>query len=212
MDIYIIGAGGHGEVVLDAVRAAGRHGVVGFLDSDPSKHGTEVDGVRVLGAPEEAAGPFVVGIGDNAAREELSRRLGERGLKEVTVVHPTANVASNAALEAGCVICAGAIICAHARLGRAVIVNTGAVVEHHNRIDDYAHIAPGAVLAGRAAVRTGALVGAAATVLPHVTVGTRATVGAGSVVLRDVPDGATVAGVPARRLDRPPSRGGGQRR
>jgi maltose O-acetyltransferase len=37
-------------------------------------------------------------------------------------------------------------------------------------------------------------------VLPGVTIGRDAIIGAGSVVTRDVPDGATVAGNPARLL------------
>jgi acetyltransferase-like isoleucine patch superfamily enzyme len=39
-----------------------------------------------------------------------------------------------------------------------------------------------------------------AVVLPRVRIGRDAIVGAGSVVLRDVLDGTTVAGNPARRL------------
>ena len=51
-------------------------------------------------------------------------------------------------------------------------------------------------------VRIGAdaWIGGGAIVLPGVTIGDGAIVGAGSVVVRDVPDGATVAGNPARRL------------
>jgi acetyltransferase-like isoleucine patch superfamily enzyme len=53
-------------------------------------------------------------------------------------------------------------------------------------------------------VKRGAMIGTGATILCGITIGERAIVGAGSVVTRDVPDGATVAGNPARPL---PKRG-----
>jgi acetyltransferase-like isoleucine patch superfamily enzyme len=54
-------------------------------------------------------------------------------------------------------------------------------------------------------VREGASLGSGAVILCGVTIGKSATVGAGAVVTRDVADGATVAGVPARLM---PPRGG----
>ena len=49
-------------------------------------------------------------------------------------------------------------------------------------------------------VKRCASIGSRAVVLGGVTVGEWATVGAGAVVTRDVPDGATVVGVPVRPI------------
>ena len=52
-------------------------------------------------------------------------------------------------------------------------------------------------------IERGAFVGVHSVVLPGVRIGRLAIVGAGSVVTRDVAEGSTVVGVPARPLGRP---------
>jgi len=49
-------------------------------------------------------------------------------------------------------------------------------------------------------VKKGASIGSSATILCGITIGAGAMIGAGSVVTKDVPDGAVVAGNPARIL------------
>jgi len=56
------------------------------------------------------------------------------------------------------------------------------------------------VRVGRVHIGKGAVVGAWSTVRSGVRIGERATVGCNSFVNRDVPDGATVGGVPARPI------------
>lgn len=143
---------------------------------------------------------FLVAIGGNngAARLEMHDKLKAAGLLPVTVVHRSAFVPTDAVLGEGCQILAQAAVCAQARLGRCCIVNTSASVDHECVLGDGVHIAPGARLAGLVTVGDCSMIGTGAVVLPRIKIGSRCMVGAGAVVTKDVPDGATVYGNPAR--------------
>lgn len=199
--LVVLGASGHAKVVVATARAAGRQ-VVAAFDDDPAKLGGDVLGVPIVGplaaARELREAEAVFGIGDNAVRRAKEIELA--GLEFSAVVHPHAWVAREVLLGAGCVIFAGAIVQPDSAIGRQAIVNTAASVDHDCRVDHWAHLAPGVRLAGGVTIGEGALLGVGAVVLPGVRVGAWAVVGAGAVVHRDLPEGARVAGVPARPL------------
>ncbi|MEM6560648.1 MAG: acetyltransferase [Planctomycetota bacterium] len=202
--IVIVGAGGHGKVVLDIVRAAGRYKPVGFVDAD--ERARDVGGLPVLGdiraLPKLAANGVtgcIIAIGGGHVRRSYAEEARDANLELVNAVHPAANVSPTATLGVNVVVAAGATVCTEATLADSVIVNTNAVVDHECRVDVAAHIAPGALLAGRVTVGVEAFVGMGAKVIQCLSIGERATVGAGAVVVHDVPAGVTVLGVPARR-------------
>lgn len=206
-DVIIIGAGGHGRVVLDILRVAGQHNPIGFIDSNEYLWGKYVDGLKVLGnieylynlSDEEKANiGVIVAIGDNGIRRKFAEELLHSGIELINAIHPSANIATTATIGQNVVIAAGAHVCAHCQIGNSVILNTGCIVDHESIIANAVHICPGAKLAGRVIVESGAFVGIGATVIQNIRIGTDAIVGAGAVVIRDVPPGCTVVGVPAR--------------
>ncbi len=204
----IVGAGGHGRVVLDILRAAGGCPIAGFLDSNPALTGRRVDGLRVLGTMDDLArvrdahgvDGAVVAIGDNGVRRDFAERISEAGLTLINAVHPSANIAGNASLGANVVVAAGALVCAHCQIGDSVILNTGCIVDHESMIGTATHICPGARIAGRVTIESGAFVGIGATVIQSIRIGYEAVVGAGAVVIQDVAPLTTVVGVPARPI------------
>lgn len=210
MRVVGLGAGGHAKVLIEILRLKGGYEIVGLLDPDPALCDGDVLGVPVLGGddllPElrdQGVDYAFIGlgsVGDVGPRRRLYQTALRHGFQIVAAIHPQAVVSQSAEIGNGVTIMAGAIVNAAARLGDDVIVNTGAVVEHDCIIADHAHVATGAHLAGAVRVGEGAHVGLGSSVLQGVRIGLNAIVGAGAVVLEDVPDGTTVAGVPARVL------------
>lgn len=206
MQVLIIGAGGHGQVVADillAMRAAGDEiQPVGFLDDNPGLARQSFLGLPVLGnvkdlgaTPHDAV---ILALGDNVLRKRLFEHLLHAGEEFANAVHPSAVLAPGVVLEPGCMVCARVVANTGAVVRADSILNTGCIVEHHNVVGPHAHIAPGATLGGECAVDEGALVGIGATVLPRTRVGAWATIGAGAAVVRDIPARATALGVPAQ--------------
>jgi len=171
--------------------------------------GAELFGVRVV-SPEgleqlRANGVThafvgVGGIGVSSGRRGIFERLVTAGFELPAIIHASAIVSPWATLRRGVQVFAAAVVNADAEIGAGAIVNTGAIVEHDCRVGAHAHVAPGACLAGLASVGESAHVGIGAVVIEGVRIGPGALVGAGAVVIRDVPEGARVAGVPARPL------------
>jgi sugar O-acyltransferase (sialic acid O-acetyltransferase NeuD family) len=205
MDVVLIGAGGHGRVVLDILRSAGIHRPVGFLDADPQLTGKKIDGLPVLGQVNflpklkgmKVKG-IIVSIGDNYPRRQYFKKVREAGFELVNAIHPSSSISEKAELGRNVVVSAGAVISTDAHIGDSVIINTAAVVDHECRIAEAAHICPSATLAGRVSVGEEAFIGLGCNIIQCLKIGSHATVGAGAVVIDDVPDGATVVGVPAR--------------
>jgi UDP-perosamine 4-acetyltransferase len=204
--VYLLAAGGHGSVVLDALLEMGVR-VAGIVDP-AKKPGGKVFDVPVVGGDEwlderDPAGTLLANGAGAVPHQDLRARLFERfskrGFGFIAVRHPSAVVGRDATLAEGSQVMAGVVVQCRVTIGRNSVVNTCVSVDHDCVVGDHVFIGPGATLCGEVRVGQGAFVGAGSTLMPGVTIGDRAIVGAGAVVHRHVPEGALVTGVPAKR-------------
>lgn len=204
--LLVIGGGGHAWVVTEAARASGWR-VLGFFDDnasaaidDQSPRLGPLARAATFGQEPGSADPLapaqaIIALGSLELRARLIAEMG--GLFGV-VVHPTGLVSASSTLGPGTFVGASAVVQGRTTIGRHGIVNTGAIVEHDCRLGDNVHVAPRATLGGGVRVGANTLIGLGASVRPGVKIGSGCTVGVGAAVVRDVPDGATVVGVPAK--------------
>ncbi|MGN6387658.1 MAG: acetyltransferase [Verrucomicrobiota bacterium] len=199
--LIIYGAGGHAKVAIDAARAAGLN--VSLVLDDHSPHG-ELLGIPVRRGSEAENIPgafqFFVAIGNNAVRAAILERLVSLSGTPFSIIHPSAVISPLAEIGSGTILAAGCIINPGARIGRNCVINTAASIDHDCALGDHVFIGPGARLAGTVQVDEGASVFTGAVVIPGIRIGKSAIVGAGAVVLKNVPQGVTVAGNPARPI------------
>ncbi len=207
MRVAVIGAGGHGAVVVEIARAGAVLEPVCFIDDFTALHGSRILGLPVLGPtgdlstlPAEVSG-VLLALGNNRNRAALLALAHARGLDCPVAIHSHAWVSPSAQLAAGTVVAAGAVVSARAVVGPACIINTGASVDHDCILSTAVHVAPGAHLAGGVKIGARAFIGIGASVIQGIAIGEGALVAAGAVVVCDVLPGVRVAGVPARPMD-----------
>jgi sugar O-acyltransferase (sialic acid O-acetyltransferase NeuD family) len=204
MKVLIIGSGGHARVTADILLVMKGLEPLGFVSRADALKRDGPQGLPILGDDDIVEtiehDRVVVAIGENGLRKRVFDRLVGAGEKPVSAIHPTAIIASDVIVGAGCVICAGAIVNTGSRIGDNVILNTGCTVDHDCIVGNHAHIAPGVNLAGNVLVGEGVFVGIGSSVVQGVVLGEWVTVGAGAAVVSDVAANIVAVGVPARAV------------
>lgn len=206
--LLLVGAGGLARETLAAARTMpDAFDPLGFLDDDPARHGSHVDGLPVLGPSDlvhSTPDAFVLLCVGNPARPtvrlDVAARLALPASRYATLVHPAASVAVGTELGPGCVFLAGAVITAAQQVGAHVVAMPHVLLTHDDEVGDGVTFAGRATLSGSVHVGRCAYLGAGALVRQGLKIGDAAVIGMGAVVLTDVPPGETWVGNPARPL------------
>lgn len=201
--IIIIGASGHGKVAADIAKLNG-YKEIAFLDDDPNKK--NVGQYTVIGTCKDIYKyknlyAFFVAIGDNSIREKISLELNSIGIKQTTLIHPSAVIAETVQLGEGVIIMPNVVINADARIAKGAIINTSATVDHDCNIGDYTHISPGVHMAGNVNIGSKVWVGIGTIMINNISICSDCLIGAGATVIRDIKAPGKFVGTPIRRIE-----------
>lgn len=212
--VLILGGEGNGGVIANAIADANRRGdleweVVGYLNDRYSK-GTIIDSFPVIGSIKEDLATylkqdyyFIIAIMRLDGVEERIKLIEELCIpdeKLATFVHPTAYVAPNVILGAGCVIMPMVAISSNTILKRGCIAMVCATIGHDDIIGEYTHVAAQACVGAFLNIGKGVHIGLNSTIRENITIGDYATLGMGAVLTKNVGNKEIWAGIPAKFL------------
>lgn len=208
-EIVVLGAGGFGreaslliEQINEAVSGA-KIKLLGFIDGDENKWGQMMRGYPVLGGWDyfgrlSAEVAVICVVGDPVSKKRMVSKAEMQGSKYINLLDPTLLPTSELNIGEGVFINRGCLITTNIAVGNHVSINPGCGIGHDVKIGDFTTLMWRVNISGNVTIGEGSLIGTGATVLQGLTIGSGVTIGAGAVVTKDLPDGCTAVGVPAR--------------
>lgn len=150
---------------------------------------------------KEKSPDFVLGIGGANARKFCAEKAISLGGKLCSLISKDALIGNlGVEINIGVQILSHAIITTDVKIGEGTLINKSAIISHDATIGYYCEISPGARILGRVSIGNETEIGTNAVILPDVTVGNNCKIGAGAVVTKNVPNGLTVVGIPAKKI------------
>lgn len=206
MKSVIIGSGTYGQVYLTYLRESGVE-VIGFLDDNPEEHGKNYDGTYVLGdrsllmTLKESKGVDAVycPIGNNRIRVELLELARSYGYLTPNYIHSSVIVSPNVVIGSGVYILMGSMIMPYTKIEDFTMISMNVCVAHHSHLQKGVFLSTGVNFGASIVAEDYAYCGISSTIMTGLhRLGKDCLIGAGGVIIKDVPDGAVMAGVPAK--------------
>lgn len=209
MDIIIVGIGGLATEIYGLVTMCG-HDVVGFVAADDEKHliGSYKNRCPIFSTDSAFIDKYI-GIGAfvvfASGHPKVRKKMLDRYVKPhnpsfcyPNIIHHSTIMLNQPDIGVGNTIMPNGTVMPTVAIGDFNHFNAGVFIGHDCVIGNSCVINFNAGLAGGVQIGDEVLIGAGATILENRKIGDGATIGAGAVVTKDVPDGATYVGVPAK--------------
>ncbi len=210
----IFGSGGFGRETLAFCPPLSSVGRTVFIVDDLSMSAPNVNGIDVISLQDFRKLPgeklFNIAVASSTLRERVAGQLLAPDCSPANLVAKNATYHRLDDVGPGAILSVNTTVSPNVKIGKFFHLNYLSYVAHDCMVGDFVTFAPNVCLNGNCQVGDHSYLGTGAIVLPKVKIGARVTIGAGAVVNRDVPDGETWVGVPARSRATNPSTANGR--
>jgi len=201
----IYGASGCGRGIMPLLSAelAGSDATLVFIDD--AAQAVQVNGYEVWTFERFAragSSAAVLAIANGRVRAMLDLRCAKAGVHVTGVKAANIVIMDDVQISPGALLSPFVTLTSNIRIGRCFHANLYSYVEHDCVIGDYVTFAPGVHCNGNVTIDDHAYIGSGAVIRQGIRIGAAATVGMGAVVTKDVPEGTTVVGNPARIMEK----------
>lgn len=207
--LFVLGVGHNTPVLLDLALACG-YSINGLYHYNSDRTGETDHGYKILGSFDDlfnneslTGNSFLLTMGDNRIRTEVSNRIISLGGVVPSLIHPLAVVSRFATIsEIGVYISPFTYVQADSSIGNNTVLLSHVNVSHTCHIGNSCFISGGATIGAYTEMEDFVFVGQGALSISAKVkrIGHHAFIGARSLLTNDIPPCVIVAGSPARIL------------
>lgn len=205
LDLILFPCNGNAIEALDCIDPE-EYTVIGFVDDSEDKLGTEVFGIHVHPRSfisENPQAKVLAVPGSPASFRVREKIIGELGIgreRWASIAHPKAAISKYAKVGRNCLIMDGVVVKASAIIEDNAVILPNSVVHHDSIIGNNTLVGACVAIAGHVNIGRNCYIGSGSRIKDHLTIGAESLIGMGSNVVKNVEEGTTVIGNPAKPL------------
>jgi sugar O-acyltransferase (sialic acid O-acetyltransferase NeuD family) len=210
-DIILFPFGGNAREAVQVIESINQHkktwNLLGFIDDNSAVWGKAFRGYNVLGGKDKLSrypDAKILAVPGRAetylTRDKIINSLDVTPDRFATLIHPSAEIASDAQIGVNTLIMAGGVITINVKVGAHCVILPNTVISHDVFIDDYSMLGSNVSLSGGVRVGKKCYIGTGSKLIQEIEIGEGSLIGIGSVVLKSVEKGSVIVGNPGRFL------------
>lgn len=208
-NLLIIGARGYGREIynmfLTCKESLGDVECIGFLDDKKSAL-DGFDGYPPIISSVEDYIPkendvFICALGEPKWIRYYTQIIEEKEGKFISLINPHAFIGKNTIIGDGCIVPGWVSISNDINIGNHTSIGIFSNIGHDVIIGNCCHLGAYTFIGGRTFIGNEVTVHPRVNILPDKKIGNHSVLGAGSVVIRNVKEGETVFGMPAKKIN-----------